>query len=58
MGTVLKTYIGIDPGLSGAIAFITGTGSYTVFDIPIMAKGTGTVKSEINANGMRQILIN
>jgi len=56
MGTVLKTYIGIDPGLSGAIAFITGTGSYAVFDIPIMAKGTGTVKNEINANGMRQIL--
>ena len=56
MDTVLKTYIGVDPGLSGAIAFITGTGSYTVFDIPIMAKGSGTVKNEINANGMRQIL--
>jgi crossover junction endodeoxyribonuclease RuvC len=56
MGTVLKTYIGIDPGLSGAIAFVTGTGSYAVFDIPVMAKGSGTVKNEINANGMKQIL--
>jgi crossover junction endodeoxyribonuclease RuvC len=56
MDTVLKTYVGIDPGLSGAIAFITGTGAYAVHDIPIMAKGTGTVKNEINANGMRQIL--
>ena len=49
-------YIGIDPGLSGAIAILYGDDSYEVFDIPIMSKGFGAVKNEINAGGMKEIL--
>ena len=55
MDDVLNTYIGIDPGLSGAIAMIDHLG-YRVWDIPIIQKGTGTVKNEINAAGMLDIL--
>jgi crossover junction endodeoxyribonuclease RuvC len=55
MDSVLKCYIGIDPGLSGAIAIISGD-KYEVHDIPIMQKGAGTVKNEINAKGMADIL--
>ena len=55
MDTVLKTFVGIDPGLSGAIAVLEG-GRYDVYDIPTMQKGGGTVKSEINAKAMYNIL--
>jgi crossover junction endodeoxyribonuclease RuvC len=55
MDTLLSAYIGVDPGLSGAIAIITGDW-YEVHDIPTMAKGSGVVKSEINAKGMADIL--
>lgn len=55
MDALLTTFIGVDPGLSGAIAIIHD-GSYAVYDIPTMAKGSGTVKSEINAKGMADIL--
>ena len=57
MDNVLKTYyIGVDPGLSGAVAIIQASGSYKVLDIPIMSKGSGTVKNEINAGGMKNLL--
>jgi len=52
---VLNTYIGIDPGLSGAVAMIDHLG-YRVWDIPIIQKGTGTVKNEINAAGLMDII--
>lgn len=55
MDSVLTTFIGVDPGLSGAIA-ILHAGGYDVYDIPTMSKGSGTVKSEINAKGMADIL--
>jgi crossover junction endodeoxyribonuclease RuvC len=55
VGPVLKVFIGVDPGLSGAVAFLDGE-NYAVVDIPTMAKGTGTVKSEINANGLWALL--
>lgn len=55
MGSVLKTFIGVDPGLSGAVAFLHED-SYTVVDIPTMAKGSGTVKSEIDAQGLYKLL--
>tara|TARA_R110000868_G_scaffold114309_4_gene306304 strand:- start:1420 stop:1929 length:510 start_codon:yes stop_codon:yes gene_type:complete len=55
MDEPLNTYIGIDPGLSGAIAFI-GPDWYRVHDIPTMLKGTGKVKYEINSAGLQDIL--
>lgn len=55
MDNVLNTYIGIDPGLSGAVAMIDHLG-YRVWDIPIIQKGTGTVKNEINAAGLMDII--
>jgi crossover junction endodeoxyribonuclease RuvC len=54
MDTALSTFIGVDPGLSGAVAIINGD-SYFVYDIPTMLKGSGTVKYEINAKGMADI---
>jgi crossover junction endodeoxyribonuclease RuvC len=54
MDSVLTTFIGVDPGLSGAIA-ILHDGGYAVYDIPTMSKGSGTVKTEINARGMADI---
>jgi crossover junction endodeoxyribonuclease RuvC len=53
---VKHQYIGIDPGLSGAIAILWDDDTYEVHDIPIMSKGFGTVKNEINAGGMKDIL--
>jgi len=53
--TVLTIYVGIDPGLSGAVAFIRGT-EYRVADIPIIRKGEGFIKNEINASALRDIL--
>jgi crossover junction endodeoxyribonuclease RuvC len=53
---VKHQYIGIDPGLSGAIAILWDDDAYEVSDIPIMSKGFGTVKNEINAGGMKDIL--
>jgi crossover junction endodeoxyribonuclease RuvC len=42
-------YIGIDPGLSGAVAILYEDGGYDVWDIPTIMKGTGSVKYEIDA---------
>jgi crossover junction endodeoxyribonuclease RuvC len=56
MDGVLNYYIGVDPGLSGAVALISSDNDYRVFDIPVMSKGSGVVKSEINSGGMKEIL--
>lgn len=55
MGSVSKCYIAIDPGVSGAVALIDPDG-YKVFDIPVMRKGEGFVKYEVNARGLQDIL--
>lgn len=34
MGNTLKFYVGIDPGLSGAIAFLREDGALQIFDMP------------------------
>lgn len=50
--------IGIDPGLSGALARMTESGLSGLSDIPVMAKGKGSgkVKNEINAAGLNALL--
>lgn len=42
-------FIGIDPGLSGAIAAVTTNGHAAVWDMQTILKGYGSVKSEVNA---------
>lgn len=50
--------IGVDPGLSGALALFDGNGLSAILDIPVMAKGKGAgkVKNEINAAGLNALL--
>jgi crossover junction endodeoxyribonuclease RuvC len=49
--------IGIDPGLSGAIAVINGTDSLTVFDMPtITVERNGKAKRQVSASELVQIL--
>lgn len=48
-------YIGIDPGLSGAVAWLTPQGPF-VKDIPIVLKGSGFVKNEVDAAGLIRML--
>jgi len=52
------TVIGIDPGLSGALAMLKTHGLAAVSDIPVAMKGTGEgkVKQEVNASGLAAIL--
>jgi crossover junction endodeoxyribonuclease RuvC len=49
--------IGIDPGLSGAIAIINGTDSLTVFDMPtITVERNGKAKRQVSASELALIL--
>jgi hypothetical protein len=43
--------IGIDPGLSGAIGVLRNGAFVTVLDMPIVAKGSGSVKNEVDPAG-------
>jgi len=51
--------IGIDPGITGAVAVVNDNGDYAVYDLPIMANGKGTskIKKMINPNGLSEILL-
>lgn len=52
-------YIGVDPGLTGAIACLSASGVYiSVLDLPTMASGAkrGAVKNRVNVAGVKQIL--
>ena len=48
--------IGIDPGLSGAIGVLKDGGFVAVYDMPTVAKGSGSVKSEVDPAGLIAIL--
>jgi len=50
--------LGIDPGLTGAMAAITPDRRYTgVFDMPVIAKGKGaTVQRHIDAAGLASLI--
>lgn len=53
-------FIGIDPGLSGAIASVDERGELqAVEDMPVMANGKGAskVKNQVNAAALRDILM-
>lgn len=54
-----KFIVGIDPGISGAIAIVDEYGKYhEVHDMPIMANGKGNAKAKnkVNASGLKNIL--
>ena len=49
--------IGIDPGLSGAIAIINGTDNLTIFDMPtITVERNGKAKRQVSASELALIL--
>ena len=50
--------IGIDPGLSGALAMLGTGGLLAVADLPVVAKGSGAgrVKNEINPAALSHLL--
>lgn len=48
--------IGIDPGLTGAIAILNCGKYVNVFDMPIIAKGSGVVKNEVDPAGLIRLL--
>jgi len=52
---ILTTFVGVDPGLTGAIAVLHGD-EYAVYDIPTIKKGDGAVKYEIDPAGMGRLL--
>jgi len=49
--------IGVDPGLSGAVAVLKNGEYLALFDIPTMIKGgTGSVKYEVDSGGFYRLL--
>src|SRR4051812_44333855 len=54
---VTAFYLGIDPGLAGAIALVRADGSLgMVEDMPTSARGSGHVKHEADATGLAHLL--
>lgn len=49
--------VGIDPGLSGAIGVLKNGRFVAVENIPIVNKGGGSVKTEIDPHGMYKMLL-
>jgi len=53
----MSRVIGIDPGLSGAIAVINGTDSLSVFDMPTMTvERNGKAKRQVSATELAEII--
>lgn len=50
--------IGIDPGLSGAVGALYDGAFLGVEDMPVVAKGSGSVKNEVDAAGLIRLLKN
>lgn len=48
--------IGIDPGLSGAIGVLKDGAYVAVLDMPTVAKGSGSVKNEVDPAGLITLL--
>ena len=52
-----RLYLGIDPGLTGAIALVNADGTlFAVEDLPTTARGSGRVKRELDAAGLVHLL--
>ncbi len=48
--------VGLDPGLSGAVGVLRDGVFVVVEDMPVVAKGSGSVKSEVNPAGLIWLL--
>jgi crossover junction endodeoxyribonuclease RuvC len=48
--------IGLDPGLTGALGFLRDGVFVAVEDMPVVAKGAGSVKSEVSPQGMKTLI--
>jgi crossover junction endodeoxyribonuclease RuvC len=48
--------IGVDPGLSGAIGVLNNGDYHSVYDMPTVSKGGGSVKSEVDPAGLAAII--
>ena len=48
--------IGIDPGLAGAIGVLNDGCFVSVYDMPVMHKGEGVVKNQVDPAGLARIL--
>lgn len=44
--------VGVDPGLTGAVAMLKDGEFLGMFDIPTVRRGDGVVKSEVDASGL------
>lgn len=52
-----KYWIGIDPGLTGAVGVLNMDGSlHSVVKMPVRDKSGGVVKKEVSAKGLRRVL--
>lgn len=50
-------YLGIDPGLTGALALLTADGGmHSVEDLPTMARGKGRVKHELDPASLARLI--
>lgn len=53
----MTLFLGVDPGLGGAVALVDGNGRMVmVEDMPVMARGAGRVKHEVDAAGLLHLL--
>ena len=48
--------IGIDPGIGGAVGFLRNGNFINVEDMPVMKKGSGTVKFEVDPSGLKRVI--
>lgn len=48
--------IAIDPGLTGAVGFLRSGAFLAVEDMPIVAKGVGSVKTEVSPSGLKSLI--
>lgn len=53
----MRVFVGIDPGLTGAMAVIDETGLRHLVDLPVMERSpTGTVRNQINPAALKAYL--
>ena len=48
--------IGVDPGLTGAAGFLRDGAYLAVEDMPVVLKGSGSVKHEVNPQGLKALI--
>ena len=48
--------VAIDPGLTGAIGFLRDGAYVAVEDMPVVLKGVGSVKREVNPAGLKMLI--